>query len=106
MGPNKFGFVALMGEPNVGKSSILNTILEKKLSIVSHKVQTTRFRLNGILCERELTCLDDGIECIGINSTCLPNGICDCGNIHDDEEDVEEVVGELVRLGNLCQGLL
>ena len=50
---NKFGFVALMGEPNVGKSSILNTILEKKLSIVSHKVQTTRFRLNGILCERE-----------------------------------------------------
>ena len=49
-----------MGEPNVGKSSILNTILEKKLSIVSLKVQTTRFRLNGILCEREsqIACID------------------------------------------------
>ncbi len=46
--PKKFGFVALIGEPNVGKSSILNAIIEKKLSIVSHKVQTTRFRLNGI----------------------------------------------------------
>ncbi len=45
----KFGFVALIGEPNVGKSSILNNFLDKKISIVSHKVQTTRFRLNGII---------------------------------------------------------
>ena len=45
----RFGFTALVGEPNVGKSSILNSIMNKKLSIVSHKVQTTRFRLNGIM---------------------------------------------------------
>ena len=45
----RFGFTALVGEPNVGKSSILNAMINKKLSIVSHKVQTTRFRLNGIM---------------------------------------------------------
>ena len=45
----KFGYIALIGEPNVGKSSILNNLLDKKISIVSHKVQTTRFRLNGIV---------------------------------------------------------
>ena len=48
----KFGFVALIGEPNVGKSSVLNCLLKKKISIVSHKVQTTRFRLNGIIQAR------------------------------------------------------
>ena len=37
----------------ISDTNISVKILEKKLSIVSHKVQTTRFRLNGILCERE-----------------------------------------------------
>lgn len=43
------GFVALVGEPNAGKSTLLNVILEEKVSIVSDKPQTTRTRVTGIL---------------------------------------------------------
>jgi GTP-binding protein Era len=43
------GFVALVGEPNAGKSTLLNTILDEKVSIVSEKPQTTRSRVTGIL---------------------------------------------------------
>ena len=48
---NKFksGFVALVGRPNVGKSSILNTLIGQKITITSDKPQTTRNQLRGIL---------------------------------------------------------
>ena len=43
------GFVALVGSPNAGKSTLLNRIAGAKLSIVSPKAQTTRFRTLGIV---------------------------------------------------------
>jgi GTP-binding protein Era len=44
----KSGFVTILGKPNVGKSTLLNTILNQKLSIVSKKPQTTRRKIVGI----------------------------------------------------------
>jgi GTPase len=44
----KVGYVALIGRPNTGKSTFLNTLLEEKVSIVSSVPQTTRKRIFGI----------------------------------------------------------
>ncbi len=45
------GFVALIGEPNAGKSTLLNQMVGAKVSIVTHKVQTTRARIRGVALE-------------------------------------------------------
>lgn len=45
----KSGFIAIVGRPNVGKSTLMNTLVGEKLSIVSHKASTTRHRIFGIL---------------------------------------------------------
>jgi len=48
---HKSGYVALVGKPNAGKSTLMNAILGQKLSIVTHKAQTTRHQVKGIRSE-------------------------------------------------------
>jgi GTP-binding protein Era len=47
------GFVAVIGEPNAGKSTLVNAMVGAKVSIVTHKVQTTRARIRGIAIEAD-----------------------------------------------------
>ena len=55
---NRSGFVNILGIPNSGKSTLINKLVGKKISIVSHKVQTTRFCIKGIrMCN-----LDDNVQ--------------------------------------------
>ena len=45
---SRFGFIAVIGAPNAGKSTLVNTLVGAKVTIVSHKVQTTRMTVRGI----------------------------------------------------------
>ncbi|GAI11248.1 unnamed protein product, partial [marine sediment metagenome] len=47
--PHKAGFVNIIGNPNVGKSTIMNSLVGEKLSIITSKAQTTRHRIMGIV---------------------------------------------------------
>ncbi|OUV53304.1 MAG: GTPase Era [Flavobacteriales bacterium TMED113] len=50
---HKSGFVTIIGNPNVGKSTLVNNLLGEKLSIITPKAQTTRHRLLGILSNKD-----------------------------------------------------
>ena len=46
---HRSGFVSIIGRPNVGKSTLINSLMKQKLSIITSKAQTTRHRIRGIV---------------------------------------------------------
>ena len=69
----KSGFVSILGRPNVGKSTLLNTMIGYKISIVSHKPQTTRSRIVGVLSKKDFQIVF--IDTPGINTGSQPLNI-------------------------------
>ena len=49
----KSGFIAIMGSPNVGKSTLMNELVGMKVAIVTNKAQTTRNKVVGILTKKD-----------------------------------------------------
>lgn len=53
MSSTRTAFIALVGKPNAGKSSLLNRLVGEKVAIVTQKPQTTRTRITGVLTKEE-----------------------------------------------------
>ncbi len=54
MSETRAGFVAVVGAPNAGKSTLVNRLVGQKVSIVTHKAQTTRFQVRGVMVREEI----------------------------------------------------
>lgn len=52
-GPHKAGYVNIIGNPNVGKSTLMNALIGERLSIITSKAQTTRHRILGIVNDKD-----------------------------------------------------
>lgn len=86
----KSGFVAILGRPNVGKSTILNALLERKVSIVTDKAQTTRNAIKGIYDDGEYQIIF--IDTPGIHKARHSLGKIMNRDAFDSSKDVDAIV--------------
>ena len=90
MEQTRSGFVAIVGKPNVGKSSLLNRFLGEKLAIVSSKPQTTRNRITGVLTDGRGQIVF--IDTPGLHKPRTKLGEYMVEQVHDSVADVDAVL--------------
>ncbi len=96
----KSGYAAIIGAPNAGKSTLLNSIIDSKISIVSSKPQTTRFQIKGIYTDTE--CQIIFIDTPGIHKTRHRLGKFMVSEISDSIE-LANVILIIVDINNLLK---
>jgi GTP-binding protein Era len=97
--PYRCGAVALVGQPNAGKSTLLNRLLGQKLAIVSSKPQTTRHRLVGVYTDDRLQAILLDTPGIHTSWTELNQVMVQRAMASLDEADVVCWLGDMVALG-------
>lgn len=88
----KFAFVAIIGQTNVGKSTLINRLIGEKISIVSPKVQTTRSRVRGILTEGETQLVLVDTPGIFKPQRRLDRAMIDCAWTESNDSDIQMMV--------------
>ena len=103
----KTAFIAIVGRPNVGKSTLLNTICGEKIAIVSNKPQTTRNRITGILTKGENQYIFLDTPGVHKPRTALGDFMVKTANGSIGESDVTLLVVEPVpSVGDIEKGIL
>lgn len=102
----KSGFVAIIGRPNVGKSTLLNMLIGEKLSIISHKPQTTRQRITGFYTDDD--CQMIFVDTPGYHKAKNKLGDFMVSEVHNSLSSVDVIVlvVDAPRLGDIEQQLL
>ena len=88
----KFAFVAIIGQTNMGKSTLINRLVGEKVSIVSPKVQTTRSRVRGILTEGETQLVLVDTPGIFKPQRRLDRAMIDCAWTESNDSDMQMMV--------------
>ena len=101
MEKTRSGFIAIVGKPNVGKSSLLNQFLGEKLAIVSSKPQTTRNRITGVLTDGPDQIVF--IDTPGLHKPKTKLGEYMVGQVNDSVTDVDAILFVAEPAGDLTQ---
>ena len=99
----KSGFVAIVGRPNVGKSTLLNQILGQKIVIATDKAQTTRKRIKGILTRNEGQIVF--IDTPGIHKPLNKLGefLMDEAKFAIPDADLIQLMADKIKFPSMCQ---
>lgn len=100
----KTGFIAIIGKPNVGKSSLLNNLLGEKVAIVTNKPQTTRTKITGVLTKKEKQYVF--IDTPGLHKSKNKLGDNMVKTVHTSLREIDIVLLVIEPMGNINQAEL
>ncbi|MBM3743045.1 MAG: GTPase Era [Actinobacteria bacterium] len=100
--PHKSAFISIVGRPNTGKSTLLNTLVGKKISITSHHPNTTRLAIKGILTEKDYQLIF--IDTPGLHKAKTSLGTTLNQVVHSSIKDVDIVIQCLPAIESIGSG--